>query len=156
MRSSMSHDVDMANRCAWCGADMGDCHYLRIFCSDKCRRADRTELERQAKREAMAGKRCKTCRKPMPPTKRQHAKYCSKKCQPHLYREARSCPTCGTVYRIKARRQVYCCMACAKNARREDHPRPCQVCGEAMAAPLPEQKYCSQRCNEMAYRRRTG
>lgn len=150
----MSPDVDMANRCEWCGSDMGDCHYLRKFCSDRCRRADRTELERQAKRAAMAGKRCETCGSPMPLTKRQHAKYCSKNCQPRFYRERRTCPVCDKVFRIVSPGQVYCSKPCVKNAKREDHPRACQVCDAPMAAPLPEQKYCSERCNQMAYRRR--
>lgn len=156
MQSRMSHDVDMVNRCEWCGSDMGDCHYLRKFCSDRCRRADRTELERQAKREAMAGRVCVTCGEAIPPTKRQHAKYCSKNCIPRLYRETRACPVCAKVFRIIRRDQVYCSTSCGKNSKREASPRHCEVCGADMAAPLPEQKYCSERCNQTAYRRRQG
>lgn len=151
----MSRDVDMANRCAFCGSDMGDCYYQRIFCSDRCRRADRTELERQARREILANRPCLTCGKPVGDTRdRLDAKYCSKNCVPRRYRETRTCPTCAKVFRILSRGQVYCSMPCGKNGKREDRPRPCQVCGEAMAAPLPEQKYCSERCNQRAYKRR--
>lgn len=146
--------LDMRALCEVCGVDMGAAYPWQKFCGAKCRQIDRRNLERAAKAEAMAKRPCRACGGPIDPLKKGDSIYCGRKCIPRRYRETRTCPACGKVYRIIRRTQTFCSKSCAKNSRREGKPRPCTVCGAEMAAPLPEQKYCSATCNHRAYRRR--
>ena len=72
--------LDLRALCVVCGNDMGKCYANKKFCSPRCRRADQTADEQQARREANARKQCEWCGGPIPPEARSIRRFCCKGC----------------------------------------------------------------------------
>lgn len=110
--------IDMRALCVVCGVDMWPCMATKRYCSDRCYDAEAWQLEREAKHEEVADRKCKKCAKPIPVTKKRGAIYCSQKCWPRLYSETRDCRTCGKTFRVPGRDQKYCSRHCYFSALR--------------------------------------
>lgn len=59
-------DLRVRALCVVCGADMWPCRSDKMYCSASCSSKDLWRLEREAKLEARAGRRCAECGGPVP------------------------------------------------------------------------------------------
>lgn len=116
----MVDSLDMRPLCIVCGADMTGCTARRVYCSIRCSRAHNTILEREARAEALASRRCETCDAPMPVTMRADARWCCKACKnaaPRYYKGTRTCGWCGTAFRAVNGDQATCSISCGQHLR---------------------------------------
>lgn len=112
--------LDMRARCIVCGVDMWPCTARRVYCSRRCITRHNTQLEREARAEAFADRRCETCHELMPVTMRANARWCSKACKnaaPRYYRGTRQCGWCGGAFRAVNRDKATCSISCGQHLR---------------------------------------
>ena len=114
--------IDWENRCAHCGAIMGDVvHLRREYCSQKCSNDYYHAMEREALEAEKAGRPCTACGNPIPVTMRADARYCSMTCKRRHFkrqRTPRNCACCGgeffPFWMAAPRQHRYCSRACAR------------------------------------------
>ncbi len=73
----MSHASALIKLCSYCGADLGDCHPRRKYCSRSCKQSFLWRLHNPT---SPVG-HCGWCQEKMPDGKRPHAQYCSRPCK---------------------------------------------------------------------------
>lgn len=113
--------LDMRCRCIVCGAELWPCTARKVYCSRRCIARQNTILEREARAEALASRRCETCDALMPLTMRADARWCSLRCKrasgPNYYRGTRTCGWCGTAFRAVNKGQTACSISCGQHLR---------------------------------------
>ena len=108
--------------CEWCGTELPPTR--PNYCSAWCAHKHRHAMEREARREARAGRTCLGCGGAIPLWRRTSAIYCTPECQRRHRHAAKS-----------------------ERRRQARTGRTCAECGEA----IPENRdakaiYCSRRC----------
>lgn len=114
--------IDWENRCAHCGAVMGDVvHLRREYCSAKCYNDHYHAMEREARQAEKAGRPCVVCGEPIPVERRADATHCSMTCfrRHHKRRKTpRECIVCEKEFFPfslgRQRKHVYCSPECAR------------------------------------------
>lgn len=66
----------------------------------------------------------------------------------------RSCIQCGSTYRSREPKQVFCSRECRSQSRRPTEYRPCEQCGEPILQDHRRLRFCNRDC-VLAHRRRT-
>lgn len=123
--------LDLRALCVVCGVDMWPCRAHKMYCSFTCVNKDLWRLEREAKIEARAGRRCADCGGLIPVEMREGTIYCSSNCRDLA-------------------------LAQRKRSRRDARvgERICKECGTAIPLTLKATaRFCSSRCQRNAWQR---
>jgi len=130
----MKPPLAKSKACDRCGRTYAPVSNRQRYCSDRCRRTERT---------------CAVCSKTFQYVANTTGRFCSRACQLEAVKLAhrKTCARCGEVFRPRSPSQRFCNRACSDLGRRKDRG-VCQHCGSRIP-PVGKttRRFCSRRCS---------